>query len=100
MKKFDRIIASTLAGTLGFSTLFPNIKAEAKPKDNDNGPTISGKLKKPLRWLDRRGGDLIQGGQNVIEDSKNGRKQRKIKECTSINYNSRQCQKLLKQIRN
>jgi hypothetical protein len=102
-----KLFNAILAGALATTPFFLNL-AEAKPNiQNDNGPTFTGKIREgwrktaPLRRkADRLGGDVIQSGQNAVEDFKSSRRQRQQKECEQINYNSEKCQKLIKKIRN
>ena len=97
---YSRTIQAILAASIAISNFVPSLPVEANPKNiNDNGPTFSGKVRPAIRKLDRFGGDVIQGGQDAIEDFKRGRNQRKLKECEQIDFSTKQCQKLLNKIR-
>lgn len=103
MKNFNQIIAGCLAAGMTTTLAAININpAEAKPKNvNDNEPTITGKIRegwnktKPQRrQIDRKGGDIIQNGQDTFGDFKRARNERKLRECNQSQSTSKKCKNL------
>lgn len=95
MKKFDRIIAGTLAGITSVSIMNSNF-AEAKPLSRHFGEFVKPKLetiKKKTAELDE---DLGSDWEAIQEN----RRQRALNKCEKSDYASKKCQKLLKKIRN